>query len=205
MVTDIADDVVTVKDVDTDATLRISAKTVIWSAGVQASDLASVVAQRTGCETDRAGRLLVHDDLTVGTAKDVYAIGDVTSLNGLPGQSPVAMQQGRHVAQMITGKVDTGTPFEYFDKGSMSIVGRFSAVARLFGKVDMAGPLAWVMWLAVHLMYLVGFRNRYIAVLSWMNSYIGDRRPHFQYTDRQAVAAEKLSVENPSSEKQRAA
>lgn len=190
MVTDIADDVVTIKDVDTDAVSRTSAKTVIWSAGVQASDLASTLAARTGCETDRAGRLLIHDDLTVGTADDIYAIGDVTSLNGLPGQSPVAMQQGRHVADMITGDTEPGTPFQYFDKGSMSIVGRFSAVARLFGKVDVSGPVAWVMWLAVHLMYLVGFRNRYIAVLSWMSSYIGDKRPHFQYTDRWAENTE---------------
>ena len=99
MVTDIADDVVTVQDVDTKTSRTFAAKTVIWSAGVQASDLAATVAERTGCETDRAGRLLVHDDLTVGSAKDIYAIGDVTSLNKLPGQSPVAMQQGRHVAK----------------------------------------------------------------------------------------------------------
>ena len=187
MVTDIVDDTVTVQDVDTKTSRTIAAKTVIWSAGVQASDLAATVAERTGCETDRAGRLLVHDDLTVGTAKDIYAIGDVTSLNGLPGQSPVAMQQGRHVAKVITGKTEAGTPFAYTDKGSMSIVGRFSAVVRLFGKVDMSGPVAWVMWLAVHLMYMVGFRNRYVAVVSWMSSYIGDKRPHFQYTDRSAV------------------
>ncbi|MGA9870297.1 MAG: NAD(P)/FAD-dependent oxidoreductase [Rhodococcus sp. (in: high G+C Gram-positive bacteria)] len=187
MVTDIVDDTVTIQDVDTKATRTIAAKTVVWSAGVQASDLAATVAERTGCDTDRAGRLLIHDDLTVGAGSDIYAIGDVTSLNGLPGQSPVAMQQGRHVAKMITGKVDAGTPFRYVDKGSMSIVGRFSAVARLFGKIDMSGPVAWVMWLAVHLMYMVGFRNRYIAVVSWMTSYIGDKRPHFQYTDRLAV------------------
>lgn len=184
LVTDIAADVVTIQDVETKQKRTIAAKTVIWSAGVQASDLAATIAERTECETDRAGRLLVHDDLTVGTAKDIYAIGDVTSLNGLPGQSPVAMQQGRHVAKTITGKVKDGTPFRYVDKGSMSIVGRFSAVVRLFGKVDMSGPIAWVMWLAVHLMYMVGFRNRYVAVVSWMSSYIGDRRPHFQYTDK---------------------
>ncbi|MCZ4077571.1 NAD(P)/FAD-dependent oxidoreductase [Rhodococcus sp. H36-A4] len=184
MVTDIADDTVTIKDVDTKDVRTIAAKTVIWSAGVQASALAATIAERTGCETDRAGRLLIHDDLTVGSASDIFAIGDVTSLNSLPGQSPIAMQQGRHAAKMITGKVKAGTPFRYVDKGSMSIVGRFSAVARLFGKVDIAGPIAWVLWLAVHLMYMVGFRNRYVAVVSWLSSYIGDRRPHFQYTDK---------------------
>ncbi|QCB49394.1 NAD(P)/FAD-dependent oxidoreductase [Rhodococcus sp. PAMC28707] len=184
MVTDIADDTVTIKDVDTKDVRTIAAKTVIWSAGVQASALAATIAERTGCDTDRAGRLLIHDDLTVGSASDIFAIGDVTSLNSLPGQSPIAMQQGRHAAKMITGKVKAGTPFRYVDKGSMSIVGRFSAVARLFGKVDIAGPIAWVLWLAVHLMYMVGFRNRYVAVVSWLSSYIGDRRPHFQYTDK---------------------
>ncbi|MDJ0393654.1 NAD(P)/FAD-dependent oxidoreductase [Rhodococcus sp. G-MC3] len=190
LVTEIENDTVTFQNVDTKASRSIAAKTVIWSAGVQASDLASTIAKRTGCETDRAGRLLVHEDLTVGTEKDIFAIGDVTSLNKLPGQSPVAMQQGRHVAKMITGKTDLGTSFRYTDKGSMSIVGRFSAVARLFGKVDVSGPIAWVMWLAVHLMYLVGFRNRYVAVLSWLSSYIGDRRPHFQYTDKWAERIE---------------
>lgn len=204
MVTDIADDVVTVQDVDTKTSRTYPAKTVIWSAGVQASDLAATIAERTGCETDRAGRLLVHEDLTVGSAKDIYAIGDVTSLNKLPGQSPVAMQQGRHVAKMIIGKVDAGTPFEYTDKGSMSIVGRFSAVARLFGKVDMSGPIAWLMWLAVHLMYLVGFRNRYVAVVSWMTSYIGDKRPHFQYTDHSASATE-LTSKTTDDEQRKAA
>ncbi|MDJ0360000.1 NAD(P)/FAD-dependent oxidoreductase [Rhodococcus sp. H29-C3] len=184
MVTDIADDTVVIKDVDTKDVRTIAAKTVIWSAGVQASALAATIAERTGCETDRAGRLLIHDDLTVGSASDIFAIGDVTSLNSLPGQSPIAMQQGRHAAKLITGKVKAGTPFRYVDKGSMSIVGRFSAVARLFGKVDIAGPIAWVLWLAVHLMYMVGFRNRYVAVVSWLSSYIGDRRPHFQYTDK---------------------
>ena len=204
MVTDIVDDTVTVQDVDTKTSRTIAAKTVIWSAGVQASDLAATLAERTGCETDRAGRLLVHEDLTVGSAKDIYAIGDVTSLNGLPGQSPVAMQQGRHVAKTIVGKVDAGTPFRYVDKGSMSIVGRFSAVARLFGKVDMSGPIAWVMWLAVHLMYMVGFRNRYVAVVSWLSSYIGDKRPHFQYTDRWAVRTEARVDEDQDQERQAA-
>jgi len=114
------------------------------------------------------------------------------------------MQQGRHVAKMIIGKVDAGTPFKYTDKGSMSIVGRFSAVARLFGKVDMSGPIAWLMWLAVHPMHLVGFRNRYVAVVSWMTSYIGDKRPHFQYTDHSASLVEHTS-ETADEDERRAA
>ena len=116
--------------------------------------------------------------MTVGGFANVFAIGDMTSLNGLPGQSPVAMQGGRHAAKTVNGKVKAGTPFKYFDKGSMSIISRFSAVCRV-RKVEFKGTIAWFMWLAVHVMYLVGFRNRYVAVMSWFGSFIGHRRPHF--------------------------
>ncbi|NLU82280.1 NAD(P)/FAD-dependent oxidoreductase [Rhodococcus sp. HNM0569] len=177
MVTDIDEHGVTVKS-KTDGEQRITAETVIWSAGVQANDFAGVLAQRTGCDTDRAGRLLINRDLTVGGYADVYAIGDMTSLDKLPGQSPVAMQEGRHVAKTITGKIARGTAFKYMDKGSMAIINRFRAITRV-GKLELTGMLAWLTWLAVHVYYLIGFRNRAVTVLSWFESFLGHQRPHF--------------------------
>ncbi|MDG3009213.1 NAD(P)/FAD-dependent oxidoreductase [Rhodococcus sp. D2-41] len=180
MVTDIDEHGAMVKDAATGTEKRLTAETIIWSAGVQANDFAKVLAARTDCETDRAGRLLVNGDLTVGNRADIYAVGDMTSLNKLPGQSPVAMQGGRHVARTILGKTAPGTPFAFRDKGSMAIINRFNAVTKV-KKIELTGVIAWLLWLAVHLVYLVGFRNRYVAVMSWCGSFLGHRRPHFHY------------------------
>ena len=168
------------KDAASGESRRVTAETIIWSAGVQANDFASVLAERTGCETDRAGRLLVNPDLTVGARADIYAVGDMTSLNNLPGQSPVAMQGGRHVARVVLGQTDAGTPFAYRDKGSMAIINRFRAITRV-GRIELTGFIAWIIWLAVHLAYMVGFRNRYVAVMSWCGSFLGTNRAHFYY------------------------
>ncbi|AOW93560.1 pyridine nucleotide-disulfide oxidoreductase [Rhodococcus sp. WMMA185] len=180
MVTDIDETGATLSSPGNGFEKRLTGETIIWSAGIQANDFAAVLAERTGCETGRGGRLLVDEDLTVGKYDDIYAIGDMASLNDLPAQSPFAMQGGRHVAAVITGKRPAGTPFSYRDKGSMAIINRFRAITRV-GKIELTGVLAWFLWLAVHLVYLVGFRNRYVAVLSWCGSFLGRRRPHFHY------------------------
>ncbi|CAM3095949.1 NAD(P)/FAD-dependent oxidoreductase [Prescottella defluvii] len=180
LVTDIDEHGATFKAHGSETGERRTAETIVWSAGVQANDFAGVLAERTGCDTDRAGRLLVNPDLTVGGRADIFAVGDMTSLNNLPGQSPVAMQGGRHVAATILGKTKRGTPFKFRDKGSMAIVNRFSAVTKV-KSIELTGFIAWVVWLAVHMVYLVGFRNRYVAVMSWFGSFLGHRRPHFYY------------------------
>lgn len=174
--------------------VRRTAETIIWSAGVQANDFASVLAERTGCETDRAGRLLVNPDLTVGGRADIFAVGDMTSLNNLPGQSPVAMQGGRHVAATILGTTRRGTPFRFRDKGSMAIINRFRAVTKV-KSIELTGFVAWVLWLGVHMMYLVGFRNRYVAVMSWFGSFLGHRRPHFHYAQEPQRIVEPVAAE----------
>ncbi|MFI6364004.1 NAD(P)/FAD-dependent oxidoreductase [Nocardia sp. NPDC050630] len=181
-VTDIEYGKVTVKDKQGHER-RIAAETVVWSAGVQAGGFARILAEATGCETDRAGRLLINPDLTVGGHADIYAIGDMTSLNGYPGQSPVAMQEGRHAADIIRRKQLPGTPFKYWDKGSMAVISRFSAVVKLNEHITFRGVIAWTMWLAVHLLYLVGFRNRFAAVASWLVAFIGTGRPGFDEVD----------------------
>lgn len=175
------------------ATRRIIADTVIWSAGVQASPFAAVLAEATGSETDRAGRLLINSDLTVGGYANIYAIGDMTSLNGYPGQSPVAMQEARHAADVIRRKKLPGTAFKYRDKGSMSVINRFSAVVAINERIRFGGFIAWLTWLAVHLFYLVGFRNRFAAIASWLFAFIGRNRPGFAQADRAIIESEKQS------------
>ena len=176
-VTDIDGRTVVVRSGDDERVL--TAATIVWSAGVQATGLASVIAEATGCETDRAGRLLIDDDLTVGERDDVFAIGDMTSLKGFPGQSPVAMQQGRHVADVIRGKKTAGSEFVYTDKGSMAVVNRHNAVVDAPFGIKLTGVLGWLAWLGVHLFYLVGFRNRVAAVASWFKAFAGRARPGF--------------------------
>jgi NADH dehydrogenase len=187
-VTDIEPGKVTVKDKD-GVERGLAAETVVWSAGVQAGGFAKLLAEATGCETDRAGRLLINPDCTVGSHADIYAIGDMTSLNGYPGQSPTAMQEGRHVADIIRRKKAPATPFVYWDKGSMAVISRFSAVTKLNEKIMFTGTLAWVTWLAVHLFYLVGFRNRFVAVASWLVAFIGSGRPGFTEVEKTTAAA----------------
>ncbi|WP_194834591.1 NAD(P)/FAD-dependent oxidoreductase [Nocardia sp. XZ_19_369] len=184
-VTDIEHGKVTVKD-KSGAQRDIAAETIVWSAGVQVGGFAKVLAEATGVETDRAGRLLINPDLTVGGYADIYAIGDMTSLNGYPGQSPVAMQEGRHAADIIRRKKQAGTAFKYWDKGSMAVISRFSAVTKLNDKITFRGLIAWFMWLAVHLFYLVGFRNRFAAVASWLVAFIGTGRPGFAEVEKTA-------------------
>ena len=142
-----------------------------------------MIADQTGIECDRAGRVPVNPDLSVGEHKNVFVVGDMMSLDGLPGVAQVAIQGGEYAADLITAETEGGEiaenaarePFEYFDKGSMATVSRFAAVVKM-GKVEVTGFLGWVLWLAVHLMFLVGFRNRLVSVLSWgLNVLTRDR------------------------------
>ncbi|MEV0078208.1 NAD(P)/FAD-dependent oxidoreductase [Nocardia neocaledoniensis] len=192
-VTDIDEGKVTVRDRD-GIERGIAAETVVWSAGVQVGGFAKLLAEATGAETDRAGRILINPDLTVGGHADIYAIGDMTSLNGYPGQSPVAMQEGRHAADIIRRKKDAGTPFVYWDKGSMAVISRFSAVVKLNERITFRGTIAWGMWLAVHLLYLVGFRNRFAAVASWLVAFLGTGRPGFAEVRKAATARDRESL-----------
>ncbi|MGB3303388.1 NAD(P)/FAD-dependent oxidoreductase [Gordonia sp. (in: high G+C Gram-positive bacteria)] len=195
-VTDIDGENVTVRAADgTERTLR--SRTIVWSAGVKATPLAQVIADATGCDTDRAGRLLINPDLTVGGRADIFAIGDMTSLNNLPGQSPVAMQQGRHAADMIRGATVRGTRFAYIDKGSMAVVNRHNAVVDAPMGVKLTGFVGWLTWLGVHLFYLVGFRNRVGAVLSWFRSFAGKARPGFAEISESAVAQPEHDGDKP--------
>ncbi|MFW0789410.1 NAD(P)/FAD-dependent oxidoreductase [Gordonia sp. CPCC 205333] len=161
------------------APTRLDADTVVWAAGMRAADFAAALAATSGCPTDRAGRLLINNDLTVGGYANVFAIGDMTALHDYPGQSPVAMQQGRHAADTITGKHQRGTEFRYFDKGSMAMLNRLGAVTDVRDTIKMTGPLAWVTWLLVHLYYLAGLKHRTQALADWARAFVGRGRPGY--------------------------
>ena len=150
---------------------RIPARTKVWAAGVAASPLAAMLAEAAGAETDRAGRVVVSPDLTVGGNENVFAFGDMVSVRGqkLPGVAPVAMQQGRHVARSI--RSGSREPFHYRDKGELATIGRSRAVGSVKG-IPLTGFVAWITWLGIHLVYLVGFQNRVLVLTRWAFAYV---------------------------------
>jgi len=149
---------------------RIPARTKIWAAGVAATPVARLVAEATGAELDRQGRIVVEPDLTVPGHRDVFAFGDMVVLRGqeLHGVAPVAMQQGRHVARSIRRK--EREPFRYTDKGELATIGRSRAVGTLKG-IPVTGFIAWALWLGIHIVYLVGFQNRVVVLTRWAFAY----------------------------------
>ena len=149
---------------------RIPARTAVWAAGVTASPLAGLLAEATGAETDRAGRIVVEPDLTVQGHPEVFALGDMVSVRGqqLHGVAPVAMQEGRHAARSI--RRGTREPFHYRDKGELATIGHARAVGVIKG-VKLSGFLAWALWLGIHIAYLIGFQNRLLVLTRWTFSY----------------------------------
>jgi NADH dehydrogenase len=163
---------ITFKSPEGEQTIR--GRTRIWAAGVAASPLAKLLAAKTGLETDRAGRLPVNPDCTVDGHPEVFAIGDMVSLNKLPGVAQPALQEGRYVGKLIKARLAGETeakPFKYFDKGSMATIGYRSAVADAFG-LKVTGLLAYVMWAFVHVWYLVGWGNRIGTMYQWLRGLV---------------------------------
>jgi NADH dehydrogenase len=157
-----------------DAT-RLPATVVLWAAGVAASPL----GKSLGVPLDRAGRVLVQPNLSVPDHPEVFVIGDLAALKDehgklLPGVAPVAIQQGRFVAKVIRGKLESlprTAAFHYWDKGSLATIGRAAAVAD-FGRIHISGFIAWLSWLFVHIFFLIGFRNRLLVFIQWAWSYV---------------------------------
>lgn len=156
---------------------HIAAKTVLWAAGVKPSDFGAVLADHAGAELNRQGQVKVEPDLTIGRHPEIFVIGDLAYLeqdgHPLPGVAPVAMQQGRYVARVIRDRIagKATKPFRYFDKGSLAVIGRKSAVVEI-RKLHITGVIAWLIWLFVHLTYLVGFGNRVIVFIRWGIQYL---------------------------------
>ena len=174
---------------------RIPARTVVWAAGVQASGLTKTLAEQSGAELDRGGRVKVQPDVTLPGHPEVFVIGDMMSLNDYPGVAQVAIQQGKYAADQIRRRLaqkPAKPPFEYFDKGSMATISRFRAVASI-GPLRFGGFIAWVLWLIVHIMYLVGFKNRVSTVFHWAVSFLGRGR-----AQRATIAPDLLGSEDRS-------
>ncbi|MCW2537446.1 MAG: dehydrogenase, FAD-containing subunit [Modestobacter sp.] len=201
MVTDVDIDGIVVKDGDGHQR-RIHAATKIWAAGVQASPLGTQLGEQSGAAVDRAGRISVQPDLTLPCHPEVHVVGDMISLNRLPGVAQVAIQGGRFAADAIKARVAgraTAPEFRYHDKGSMATISRFSAVAQI-GKIKLSGFIAWMMWLVVHLAYIVGFRSRVTTVLHWMVSFLGRGRSERVATQQQVYGRLALEELGPDFE-----
>ena len=185
---DMDHDSITVKGPDGVET--IPTRTRIWAAGVQASPLARLLAQKAGLEVDRAGRIPVQPDCTIPGHPEVFAIGDMVSLNKLPGVAQPAIQEGTYVAKLIKARLAGDpevAPFKYFDKGSMATIGYRAAVADAFG-MKFTGLIAYVMWSVIHMMYLIGWGNRLGTLYTWLRALVFSKsRGHRIITFEQAT------------------
>ena len=163
---------------------RVATHTVVWAAGVQASPLARILADASGAECDRAGRVAVRPDCTLPGHPEVFVIGDAMALSGLPGVAGVAIQQATYVAQTIRRRLEGrphGGPFRYRDLGSMAAIGRGRAIVSFHG-LRYGGFPGVLSWLFVHLALLTGFRNRLAAVVAWSWAFIGRSRSQRAFT-----------------------
>jgi NADH dehydrogenase len=177
---------------------HVPARTTVWAAGVKASDLGASLAEQSGADIDRSGRIAVLPDVTLPGHPEVFVIGDMMTLNNYPGVAQVAMQQGKYAADAIRASIEgkpAQKPFHYFDKGSMATISRFKAVANV-GPLRFGGFIAWLLWLGIHVLYLVGFKNRVTTVLHWAVSFIGRGRSQRTITQKQ-IAARSIAAGEP--------
>ncbi len=179
-VTNITEDSVTVKYGDREET--IPTHTVLWAAGVTAAPIGKVLAQRTGVALAKGGRIPVQPDCTIAGHPEIYVVGDSQFLNGddgkpLPGVAQPAMQGGAYAAKSIARRLrnEPVKPFHYWDKGNLAVIGRLSGVADLH-RFHFSGPVAWFIWLFIHILYLVGFDNRLTVLMEWAFNYFTHNR-----------------------------
>ncbi len=191
-VVDVSEDSVVLEDREGTRT-EVATKTVVWAAGVRASSLAQMLGVAAGAEVDRAGRLTVEPDLSLPGHPDVLALGDMVRVRDaesaepvtLPGLAPVAMQEGRYAAHLITRRLagkPAPPPFHYRDKGTLATIGRARAVAEVKG-LRFSGFIAWAGWLVIHIFYLIGFQNRLVVLVRWGYSYLTRGRGSRLITD----------------------
>jgi NADH dehydrogenase len=153
---------------------RLAAKTVLWAGGVTTNEFGRTLAKRTEAQSDRIGRIPVTPQLTVPNFPNIFVVGDLALVNdkngkSLPGVAQVAMQGGAYAAKVIRARVEKKTeppPFHYFNKGDMAVIGRAAAVANIFG-LHLSGLLAWLVWLFIHLIYIVEFQSRVMVFIQW--------------------------------------
>ncbi|MEB3826169.1 NAD(P)/FAD-dependent oxidoreductase [Phormidium sp. CCY1219] len=180
LVTNVADDAVTVRRGDREEV--IPTRTLLWAAGVKASEMGQVLENRTDAKRDRAGRVIVEADLSLPNAPNIFVIGDLAHYahqdgKPLPGVAPVAMQEGEYVAKLIKHRLkgQDCPPFQYVDFGSLAVIGRNAAVVDL-GFVKFSGFLAWLFWVFVHIYFLIEFDNKLIVMIQWAWNYFTRKR-----------------------------
>jgi NADH:ubiquinone reductase (H+-translocating) len=187
-VTDVKADAIVVQGPDGEE--RVPCHTRVWAAGVQASPLGAMLAQAAGAKTDRAGRVEVLPDCTLPGHPEVFVVGDLMALNRLPGVAEVAMQSGIHAARTIKRRLRGDareTPFGYRDLGSMATISRFRAIVSFKG-IRVGGFIGWLMWAFVHITFLTGFKNRWIALFKWLSAFVGKSRDERTITMHQVSA-----------------
>jgi NADH dehydrogenase len=195
MVTDVDRNGITVKDAD-GTIRRIESATKVWSAGVSASPLGRDLAAQSDVELDRAGRVKVLPDLSLPGHPNVFVVGDMAAVEGVPGMAQGAIQGAKYAAKAIKAELKGANPadrepFQYFDKGSMATVSRFSAVAKV-GPLEFGGFIAWLAWLVLHLVYLVGFKTKITTLLSWTVTFLSRARGNLTITEQQAYARTRI-------------
>jgi len=197
MVTDVDRNGLTVKD--SDGTVRcIECACKVWSAGVSASPLGKQLAEQSTVELDRAGRVKVLPDLSIPGHPNVFVVGDMAAVEGVPGMAQGAIQGAKYAAKAIKAELKGADPaerepFQYFDKGSMATVSRFSAVAQI-GPLEFGGFIAWLAWLVLHLVYLVGFKTKITTLISWTVTFLSTHRGQLTITEQQAFARTRLET-----------
>lgn len=181
LVTNITDNIVTTRQGE--QVEQIPAKTILWAAGVKASAMGQVLANRTGAELDRVGRVMVEPDLSLAGYSNIFVIGDLAHFahqdgKPLPGVAPVAVQEGEYVAKLIKRRLKDDQrllPFSYMNAGSLAVIGQNRAVADL-SFAQFTGPLAWLTWVFAHIYYLIEFDNKLIVLLQWGWNYFTRNR-----------------------------
>jgi NADH dehydrogenase len=156
----------------------VQSATVLWAAGVRDPGMGGILAERTGAERDRSGRVIVAEDLTVPNYPDIFVVGDLAHFahqddKPLPGIAPVAMQEGQYVAKLIQNRLKQRpmAKFAYKDTGGLAVIGRHSAVVN-FPWMRLTGFPAWFVWLFVHIFFLIEFDNKIIVMIQWASNYI---------------------------------
>lgn len=194
-VTNIENDIVTLKQ--NDQFKEIAAKTVLWAAGVQGSPMGKVLAERTGVECDRSGRVIVESDLSIKGHQNIFVVGDLANFshqNGqpLPGVAPVAKQEGEYVAALIQKRLQGKTlrPFKYTDYGNLAMIGQNSAVVDL-GLIKLKGYFAWLFWLLIHIYFLIEFDHKILVMIQWAWNYLTRKRSARLITGKESLALTK--------------
>lgn len=180
-VVDIDQGNVTIRSGDSEE--KVPARTVLWAAGVEASGLSRVIAERTGARKDKNGRIMVAPDLSIPGYDNIYIIGDLACFKDrqskpLPGMAAVAMQQGKYVARLIKGRLKGNPeerPFRYRNRGMLAVIGRDAAVADL-GRLKLSGFVGWLVWVFIHIAYLIEFDNKLMVLIQWAGDYLTRKR-----------------------------